>query len=747
MSLGTATIDGGLLEFSANGSGAGGNVSLQGTLTTANQTVTFNSQVKLIADETIITTFANGTGGGDISFINPGTFSVESASHSNLTLQAGTGNISFTSAAGLAGSELGTFTVLSAFDVTLQTVNATGENITNTASNNTLLINGLQTLQAGGFLQIGAATVDLKGDIVTSNGTITLTSPVVLFGATRTLDTTNGGLANGSNINIGTLANGTPVANASVTTPGSTNLTLTAGAGNVRIFAPITTLGIFTSTGEDFTNGDAGHQGEVISASGISIMHTGNVTIWSDLNSPNFNVITQGKNVTLEQGANITGNQVQQNSTISVIVDGIILAPNGYTSINNSNYTITPTGSITTNGTDATITYLLGNVTINGFIDTRVHSGPGTLDGTLTINGINITTTSTGTIDAGLIRLNATGDINIGGRITGTSNFNSSSTGFGNGTGFISNGNNFINTAPITAPGIDLNHANGTVQIQGPLVANNSRDIVIFGNGIATSGNGTMNAGGNIALTSGADVSIASSASATFFFSSSGGNFINTASVFGGSGIGIDHSGDVQIFAPLTSNNDITVQGNTIASNANGTIGGQNITLISSGDVNLVADVTGTGDFVSNGTTFEGGNISAATITLNHTDLITLNGNLTAASGTGPVDLNGAGVTQAAGIIDAGSLALTGTGTFTFTDANTVGILAADITGPLTFVNAIDLTVGTAGTPPINGITTNNGLLNLTLNTGNLTVSQPIDTGAAQSPSSLPPAISPSMRT
>ncbi len=59
-SLATATLNGGLLEASTTGSGAGGLVSLSGTLSTNDNAVAFNSQVQLTADAAINTVGSTG---------------------------------------------------------------------------------------------------------------------------------------------------------------------------------------------------------------------------------------------------------------------------------------------------------------------------------------------------------------------------------------------------------------------------------------------------------------------------------------------------------------------------------------------------------------------------------------------------------------------------------------------------------------------------------------------------------------
>ena len=184
-SLASATLNGGLLEASTTGSGAGGLVSLSGTLNTNDNAVAFNSQVQLTANAAINTV---GSTGGNIAFNFVGATSVSSsAAGNNLTLTAGSGNITFASQVGGAGSELGLLKIVSANNVSLPAVHASGENITN---NGTLSINATQTLGSGGFTQTGATAVTLGGNIVTNGtlagGGIVFNSPITLTGP-RTL--------------------------------------------------------------------------------------------------------------------------------------------------------------------------------------------------------------------------------------------------------------------------------------------------------------------------------------------------------------------------------------------------------------------------------------------------------------------------------------------------------------------------------------------------------------------------------
>jgi|GEM_PF-1131716 len=100
-------------------------------------------------------------------------------------------------------------------------------------------------------------------------------------------------------------------------------------------------------------------------------------------------------------------------------------------------------------------------------------------------------------------------------------------------------------------------------------------------------------------------------------------------------------------------------------------------------------------------------------------------------TGTAIVTLNpsSGGANQTGGSLTAGSLLLSGTGTYTLNQAsNNVGTLAANVNGTISYTDTNALTVGTVGAT--NGITTSNDAV--TLNTGNtLTLTKNIDVGSA----------------
>jgi hypothetical protein len=148
----------------------------------------------------------------------------------------------------------------------------------------------------------------------------------------------------------------------------------------------------------------------------------------------------------------------------------------------------------------------------------------------------------------------------------------------------------------------------------------------------------------------------------------------------------------------------------------------------------LAANVTGALSFTNTGALIVGTVLTTPGIASGGVTLVTGAGLLTIGTGAGQsitatatVDVNSGGVTEGTNsAIVAANLRLQGTGTFTLTQANAVGTLAANVTGALSFTNSGALTVGTVLTTP--GITSGANNITLVTGTGLLT----LGTGAGQ---------------
>jgi filamentous hemagglutinin family protein len=767
-SLGNASISGGLIETSFAGTGAGGAVTLSGPLTTADHAILFNSPV-VLAGATTISTF--GTTGGNITFGFSGTASLTSTPAGNaLTLTAGSGNIAFASPVGSTGTPLGLLTVTSAGNVTLPTVNARGESLANIAN---LIVSAPQLLTDEGFLQSGAANVTL-GSIgssgnITTHGTSGTLSTIVLNGhvtlaQNTVLDTTNGGASNGSAITINGVVTGV-----------SHTLTLTAGLGAVTTASAITTTGAFTSTGAAFTNS------ATITAGGISLTQSGAVNINGSLVGGSSNVsiggaggITttasiSGSNVTLAGGAVLVGGTVTTGglfhsngttftNTSTITSGGATIAQSGAVSIQaplvdtganvsitgssvatlitgtiaGSNVTLIATSAgvgvggainasalFTSSGTTftntANITSVGANLTFSGAVAIDGSLAGGT--GNVSVTGNGITSLSNGPISGATITLTGgAGGIGLNGNVTATGVFSAS------GATFSSNGT-------ITSAGMNLT-LSGPIVINGP-VADAGSDVSYSGTSFTSVTAGTI-AARNLTISVGTGaVAIGGAVTASGNVASTGGTFINTAPISGAT-ITLTQSGAATFNAALsTGSGNLLVNAAGIQSNANGVLTAGTITLASTGAVNLLGQVNGSGNVSTSGTTFAAAGINGLNIAINQTGAAMLNGNLDANSGNGVVTITSAGLQQNNGIIQASQLGVNGAGSnaVTLTDANQVGILAANIPGgSLQFTNAVPLTVGTAGNPSVVGITTTGPVTLAT--SGGLTISQAISAGS-----------------
>jgi filamentous hemagglutinin family protein len=283
--------------------------------------------------------------------------------------------------------------------------------------------------------------------------------------------------------------------------------------------------------------------------------------------------------------------------------------------------------------------------------------------------------------------------------------------------------------------------ATGTVNHQG---GTGAVDLAVDTSAAGGRAGGQISFGGTIAglrnltLTAGTGDVVLGVATLTGPFFSSGRDFQGNG-LISATGITLSHTGAVTLGDSigtdgLSTAGNIDITGNLVSLSANASISGANVALTDTVGTTLAGQVTATGGFTSTGDAgfnLAGGSIgtSGADVSIDHAGgLVTLGGNINA--GGGAIHIAGSGVTQSAGVLSGATLALEGTGTFDLGMANNIGTLAADVSGPLTFINAGSLVVGDAGSPAISGIATDGGALTLTVNSGTLTIDSAIDAGA-----------------
>ncbi|MCF3570345.1 CHAT domain-containing protein [Planktothrix agardhii 1806] len=505
----------------------------------------YNSPLQL-ASPNITLTSSGTNNSGDIIFNN----SING--NSNLTLNAGSGNITFSTVGDsnpLSSLQVNT-TGLTTLKGNLTTnnnidfsnasggtqlenpiiINTTGNNgnilfnnspitgsqtLTLNAGNGTISLNtvGNNNNPINGLIFQQASALNLFGDIYTSAGlNFSSVNTVNVSGNSVTLDTSIG---NGAIDFIGSTLGG----------QGNSNLTLNAGSGNITFSTvgdsnplsslQVNTTGLTTLKGNlttnnniDFSNASGGTQLE----NPIIINTTGNNGNILFNNSP----ITGSQTLTLNAGngtisLNTVGNNnnpingliFQQASALNLFGDIYTSAGLNFSSVN----------TVNVSGNSVTLDTSIGNGVID-FIGSTL-AGQGKLTLNAGNNDVNLDTFTTESslnglgITAGTVQANAPITLGSGGLNINASNIvNLNANILSNGTVAVT-ANNDITTRDITAsPGITLNSRNGNITVNSL----NSSSPNANGGGISLStpqGNITTNtlnssspgnAGGNISL-------------------------------------------------------------------------------------------------------------------------------------------------------------------------------------------------------------------------------------------------------
>lgn len=697
--------------------------------------------------------------GGGITFVS--TLDGTTVAAQNLTLTAGTGNILFTGAVGNT-IRLGTVTINSATNVTesagltaasLSQIAGTGtttlngpvntsaaagvalatnlininQTITTTGGGTVTLTNaGLLTIAAAGdvsadgaFLQNGAGPVSTAGDITTTDDDITFTQAVTLTGSV-TLSTGAGGA--GDITFISTL-NGT--------TPGTENLTLTAGTGNVLFTGAVgdtTRLGsILITSATNFTE-SAG----LTAASLTQSAGTGTTALNGAVNTSaaagialTTNIINVNAGITTTGGGTVTftnAGQLTISGTGDIAADGAVTQ--------NGAGTVSTAGDISTtndNVSFATDVTLATGITI----DTGAGSGnivfSSKLDGT-------VAGTQTLTLTAG------TGDITLTGAVGSTTRL---------GTVLITSAANVAAQSSLSTSNLTQLAGTGTTTFNGPVNTNTAAGINLTANNITVNGSFTTTSSGTVIFTNAGLLNITSAGdiNSDGSVTQNGTGTVSTAGDITTTGDTITFDRAVMLTGPV----NMTTNGANILFSSTVNTAGQTLTLDPGGlnNVTFVADLNGGGTVtIVRGDTLSFQTVALANLTVQTTNNLLFNAavNVTGtldASSTSAINLgvnftggtakfnSPFGVTQTGGTLGMSNLLITGAGDFNATLAgNSIGTFAADLNrGNVTIVNATDFTVGTVG--GIAGISTGNPLdggdISLT-SLANLVVNEALDT-------------------
>ncbi|MFB2938300.1 CHAT domain-containing protein [Aerosakkonemataceae cyanobacterium BLCC-F154] len=557
------TIDGKVFNldgaFKQIGEGA---VSLSGNLTTTNDNISFQSAVTLIGD-----TFLNtGLGIGDITFNN----SVDGGS--NLSLNAGIGNVNFGGAVG-SNTRLGNLTIESATDVNANAITAasitqkSGNGVTNLGDLNTNTSQGINligsafnlngtvtTINNGGltinnsgalnlksdinldsaFNQIGNGEVSVLGSITTTNDDIRFNSFITLTGNTKFNPGTgtiafNSGLFAGTNSLI--LRAGEVIFGGKVT--GSGDLTLEPADPNQKVAIADTIPGAFNLSASTLANLENGFNSITIGR----IDGTGLVSVKE---------VTFNDPITIRSGSgtiNVNGAIIGKDNAL-ITLDAAILNLNANLKTDNQNITL---GRIIQLGNDVKISTGLGvgDITFNGSVDgtkqLNLVAGGGNIrfnaavGKNLPLSKLNISTNSKVFVSQGI---NTTNELTINAPVILTEN-----AVFSAGSGSITFGNT-VDSELGEANNLTLSAVNGSVTFNGA-VGSKGQEI------------------GNILINNAKDLTANSPIKAQQLQQNAGTGNVNLKAnvTTSGAGVELNTTGDIR-----TSN--ITAKGGNISANS-----------------------------------------------------------------------------------------------------------------------------------------------------------------------------------
>jgi hypothetical protein len=640
-----------------------GTINISGNITTTNTTLTFPTAVKLNASKI----FSTGSGAGNIVFAT--TLDGDADNSRNLTLAAGTGNITFTGAVG-ATHALNVLTISSA---TLATAHAISAVSLSQSSGSGTFLGAIATTGVAGITLTGSAfeiddavsTANNASLIVNQTGTFTFAGTATISGAFT--QSGSGSTALSGSVTAGQLVSfagqvnlsGTPsidtsAANQDITfsnfVQGPGDLTLASGEGNILF---------------------SGAAGSTTVLGAVVVTNSHNITL-QNFTATSFNLMASSGTATLggaltttgASGIILVGTNFFRGGAITTTGGGSFDITNAGLSAGNSPAPTTISGSYTQHGTNpfnfGGQIIAGGNIsfeaplTLLGITAFNTSSGGGTITLSNTVDGAQpiFFTAGAGTV----ILSSPIGATTRVGAIT----INSAAT---------------VNAVAITAASITQSAGSGTTTFSGDLNTNGAIGIVLSGTNFVRGANWTTTNSGPITITN------------TGTFTSTAAGTINSSGAFRQLG-----SGGVTISRTVnTSNADILLSGPVTLGSGGATFnsgsGAGSITFASSVDAAQPLTLTsGTGDILFQGAVGSGIPIGVLTVigAANVTVQSLTAASILQASGSGTTTLNGPTNTNAlAGIHFIGN-AMTLNNTVTTT---TAGPLLIENSGLLT-VNA-----------------------------------------------------------
>ncbi len=401
----------------------------------------------------------------------------------------------------------------------------------------TVLSSGLFTSTGHGF--INTASITSAGANLTHSGAVTIDG--ALSDAGNPVHITGVGIAS----------------NASGTITAST-ITLNSNSGNVNLTGTVIGTGLFTSTGNGFTNNGT------ISAVGITITNTGAVTINNTMNANAGALSITGASSIADANSTLSGVGVTLHASGAIVVGNTLNASTGAATLTSDTSSITDTASIlagSANVTAASTITVAAITTSAGDIGLHAPSG----------------ITLTGDLNAGAANVLVNGPTILGTNIVvtgGTANFTSSIAGAGKSltvnasglttfSGDIGSAGSPLLSLTTDAPGTTTLHGSvfttGTLAINDPLTLTANSKI---SGGTVTFGN-TIVAGNAFSLT------VVSTVNSNFLgtIGAGGGNALTTFDLSGATatfhGASITTTGEQSYAAPVLLAGPLTMTGTT----------------------------------------------------------------------------------------------------------------------------------------------------------------------------------------
>lgn len=697
---------------------ADGGISTAGNVTTSNDSVSFISATKLTGDITIDT----NTLAGNISFgstLNGTTDGVE-----DLTLKAGTGDISFASAVG-ATKRLGIIDIQNAKDVgaaaitaahllqqagtgtttlggavntdTAAGVNLKGTNLVVNAgittiptSNGVVIIDesGAATFAAAGNINAdgpvsikatGAGNITTAGDVFTSNDDITFVSPTRLSDDVKVSSGAGGGNILYSSTLTGSADN-------------SEDLELTAGTGNITFTGAV----------------GATRLGAILISSAFNVLGSSTIAAGSvkqDGAAPNGTTTFNGAvNTNTPAGVNLNGYHLAVNDGITTSTGGVVTVIEAGTAtfaplgdiIAAGPVSITATGGISTAGdvstSSANVSYL-SPTTLTGNIAVTTSTGEGDI-----LFASTLKATTGGALAETLMLTAGDGDINFNNTVGNPTRL---------GALTIVSAENVTAANTVTARSILQQAGSGTTTFNGAVNTDTADGVKLLNGknlavnaGITTTNDGVVTVVESGTAIFSADGDIVADGAVSL--SATGG--ISTAANVTTTADNVTYVSPTQLTGPvvITTGSGLTIGDITFNSTLNGT---QTLEL-----------TAGIGNIKFNGAA--GGIAPLAAVTIyeaNNVD-VTSSGSIAAASltqadGSGTTTFEGAVSTTGAGVALNGTnlvskalITTTGGGLVTVTESGTV---IFDSSGNINSDGAVSLTAnGSGGISTAGDITT-----------------------------------------